>query len=129
MPGLLAILHSHKQRIARVIGLGGVLLVASLLLRGAPRKVDVEFDLGPQHNQFVEIRVAYVQGGEELHGVSFSFPNGVPGSVQHSLQLPAGEFEVRTELRPEHGPSLASVGRLRAPADSRVHIRVPTEPR
>jgi hypothetical protein len=129
MPGLLAILQAHKQRIARLVGLAGVLIVASLLIRGAPRKVDVEFDLGPQHGEFVEIRVAYVQGGEELHGVSFSFPNGVPGSVQHSLQLPAGEFEVRTELRPEHGPTLASVGRLRAPSDALVHIRVPTERR
>jgi hypothetical protein len=129
MPRLLALLQAHKQRIARVVGLAGVLIVASLLIRGSPRKVDVEFDLGPEHSEFVEIRVAYVQGGEELHGVSFSFPNGVPGSVQHSLQLPAGEFEVRTELRPEHGPSLASVGRLSAPSDARVHIRVPTERR
>lgn len=129
MPGLLAILQAHKQRIARLIALSGILIVGSLLMRGVPRKVDVEFDIGPDHRNFVEIRVAYVQGGEELHGVKLSFPDGVPGSVQHSVQLPEGEFEVHTELRPERGPAVASVGRLRAPSDGRVHIRVPTEPR
>ena len=129
MPGLLAILQAHKQRIARLVGLAGVLIVASLLFKGAPRKVDVEFDIGPGHRNFVEIRVAYVQGGEELHGVQLSFPEGVPGSVQHTVQLPEGEFEVHTELRPQHGPTVASVGRLRAPSDGRVHIRVPTERR
>lgn len=127
MHSLLAILRAHKQRIARVIGLGGVLLVASLLIRNSPRKVDVEFDLGPSHRDFVAIRVAYVQGGEELHGVAFSFPHGAPVKVEHSLQLPVGDFEVHTELLPEHGPALASVGRLHSPSDGKVHIRVPTE--
>jgi hypothetical protein len=127
MHSVLAILRAHKQRLARLIGLGGVLLVASLLLRGAPRKVDVEFDLGPAHRDFVAIRVAYVQRGEELHGVAFSFPQGAPMKVEHSLKLPVGDFEVHTELLPEHGPALASVGRLHSPSDGKVHIRVPTE--
>jgi hypothetical protein len=127
MYSLLAILRPHRRRLARLLGLGGVLLVASLLLRGAPRKVDVEFDLGPAHREFVGIRVAYVQGGEELHGVAFSFPHGAPVTVEHSLKLPVGDFEVHTELLPEHGPALASVGRLHSPSDGKVHIRVPTE--
>jgi hypothetical protein len=83
--------------------------------------------LGPQHSQFVEVRVAYVQQGEELHGVAFSFPDGAPGKLHHSVQLPAGEFEVHTELRPPHGPILASIGRLQAPSDGAVVIRVPTD--
>jgi len=126
---LLTRLQPHRSRIARLIGLAGVLIVASLLLRGAPRTVDVELELGPLHRQFVELRIAYVQEGQELHGALFSFPNGAPGSLKHSVQLPAGEFEVHTELRPEHGRILASVGRLHAPSDGLVVIRVPTEPR
>ncbi|HET8936287.1 MAG TPA: hypothetical protein VFN67_22745 [Polyangiales bacterium] len=125
---LLARLKPHKQRIARLIGLGGMLLVASLLIRGAPREVEVELMLGPQHRQFVEVRVAYVQQGEEVHGVAFSFPDGAPGELHHSVQLPAGEFEVHTELRPLHGAVLASIGRLHAPNDGPVVIRVPTDP-
>jgi hypothetical protein len=112
-----------------MVGLAGVLLVASLLIRGAPREVDVELKLGPQHSQFVEVRVAYVQQGEEVHGVAFSFPDGAPGKLHHLVQLPAGEFEVHTELRPPRGPILGSIGRLQAPSDGPVVIQVPTDPR
>ncbi|HEY2733556.1 MAG TPA: hypothetical protein VGI70_06205, partial [Polyangiales bacterium] len=78
---------------------------------------------------FVELRVAYVQAGEELHGVEFSFPNGAPVNVRHSVNLPEGDFEVRTELRPLHGDWLASAARLHAPSAGPVRIRVPTERR
>ena len=126
---LVSRLQPYRAKLARVIGFAGVLIVLSLLLRGAPRTVDVELELGPRHQQFVELRVAYVQQGEELHGALFSFPSGAPGSLKHKVQLPAGDFEVHTELRPEHGKVLASVGRLHAPSDGLVVIRVPTEPR
>lgn len=126
---LITKLEPHKARIARLIGMSGVLIVASLLIRGAPRTVDVELDLGPLHRQFVELRVAYVHEGQELHGALFTFPNGAPGSLKHSVQLPAGDFDVYTELRPQHGKILESVGRLHAPSEGLVVIRVPTEPR
>lgn len=125
---LLARLQPHKQRIARMVGLGGILLVASQLIRAAPREVEVELKLGPNHRRFVEVRVAYVQQGEELHGVAFKFPEGAPGFVHHAVQLPAGEFEVHTQLRGASGPALASVGRLQAPSEGRVVIQVPTDP-
>ena len=128
MLNLLARLQPHKRRIARFVGYVGVLIVASLLIRNSPREVQVELMLGPQHRQFTEVRVAYVRQGEELHGVAFSFPQGAPGQLRHSVQLPAGEFEVHTELRPAHGHALASIGKLHAPSDERVVIRVPTEP-
>lgn len=130
MRKLLARLEPHKRRIARFIGLGGVLIVASLLLRNAPREVQVDLMLGPLHRQFNEVRVAYVQRGEEVHGVAFTFPDGAPGQLHHSLQLPEGDFEVHTELRARdgHSPALASIGRLHAPSDGHVVIRVPTEP-
>jgi hypothetical protein len=126
---LLARLKPHKQRIARMVGLAGILLVASQLLRASPREVDVELKLGPAHSQFVEVRVAYVQKGEELHGVAFKFPDGAPGLVHHKVQLPAGDFEVHTELRSPSRPIVASIGRLQAPSDGRVVIKVPTDPR
>jgi hypothetical protein len=126
---LRAYLLAHKRRIARLIGLAGMLLVASVLLRSAPRDVQVQLDLGPSHQAYVEVRVAYLQAGEELHGVAFSFPNGAPDRVNHLVRLPAGDFEVRTELLPLHGAALASVGRLHAPSDGVVRIPVPTEQR
>ena len=125
---LVAAIGPHKLRLARLTALAGVLVVGSVLLRGTPRPVEVEFDLGPEHRSFKEVRVAYLQNGEELHGVAFSFPQGAPGSVRHSVKLPAGDFEVRTELRPVHGAALASVGKLHAPSDGRVHIRIHVDP-
>ena len=110
-----------------MIGLAGILLVASQLLRAAPRDVDVELKLGPDHDRFVELRVAYVQQAEEIHGVAFKFPNGAPERVRHTVQLPAGEFEVHTELRTSSGPILANIGRLQAPSEGRVVIQVPTD--
>jgi hypothetical protein len=127
LSSLLARVKPHKQRIARLVGLGGVLLVASQLLRAAPRDVEVDLKLGPAHRQFVEVRVAYVQQGEEVHGVAFKFPDGAPGLLHHSVHLPAGEFEVHTELRPPHGRAIASIGRLQAPSDGPVVIQVPTD--
>jgi hypothetical protein len=124
---LIAAISAHKRRLGRLTALGGVLVVGSVLLRGTPRPVEVEFDLGPEHREFVEVRVAYLQDGEELHGVAFSFPEGAPGSVRHSVKLPEGDFEVRTELRPVRGSALASVGKLHAPSDGRVRIRVATD--
>lgn len=124
---LIARLKPHKQRIARMIGLGGILVVASQLMRAAPRDVEVDLKLGPEHREFVEVRVAYILEGEAFHGVAFSFPEGAPKHVHHSVQLPAGEYEVHTTLRPAHGPALASIGRLHAPSDGSVVIQVPTD--
>jgi hypothetical protein len=121
---LLAFLKEHKHRFAKPIALGGMLLIASLLMRQAPRDIQVELELPPEHREFVEVRVAYLQEGEELHGATFSFPDGAPGSLRHSLKLPAGDFEVRTELRPNHGAVFASVGKLHAPSDGVVRIQV-----
>jgi hypothetical protein len=126
MRAVRAIFHAHKQRLARLTALAGALVVGSLLLRGAPQEVEVQLDLGPAHHDFVEVRVAYVQAGEELHGVAFNFPDGAPGKVRHSVKLPSGDFEVHAELRPLHGSSLAWVGRLHSPSDGPVQLRVPT---
>ena len=96
--------------------------MALTLFPHVPRKVDVEFELGPSHREIVEVRVAYLRDGEELQGVSFSFPDGAPGRVRHSVSLPAGDFEVHTAVRPNHGQSRESVGKLHAPSDGLVKI-------
>ena len=114
--------EAQRQRLSRLIGLLGVVVVGLVLLPHVPRKVDVEFELPPSHREIVEVRVAYVKDGEELHGVSFSFPDGAPGQVRHSVSLPPGDFEVHTELRPSHGLALASVEKLHTPVDGLVRI-------
>ena len=114
--------EAHRHRLSRLTLLLGVIVVGLVLLPHVPRKVDVEFELGPSHREIVEVRVAYVKDGEELHGVSFTFPDGAPGAVRHSVSLPPGDFEVHTELRPSHGQSRGSVEKLHAPTDGPVRI-------
>jgi len=121
---LLTLLQAHRRQLGRWVGLTGALLVLSQLLRGTPRTIEVQLDLGPTHLRFTEVRVAYVQAGEELHAALFSFPEGAPGRLQHTVRLPAGDFEVHTELRPSHGNVVGSVEPLHAPSDEPVQIRI-----
>jgi hypothetical protein len=116
--------EAHRRSLSRVTLVCGGLVGALVLFPHVPRKVDVEIELPPTHREIVEVRVAYVQDGEELHGVSFNFPEGAPGQVRHSVTLPPGDFEVHTELRPSHGMTLASVRKLHAPVDGLVKIRL-----
>ena len=120
-----AFFKTHRRALARLVAVGGAAVVALALAPHVPRKVDVEFELGPSHREIVEVRVAYVQDGEELQGVSFSFPDGAPGQVRHTVSLLPGDFEVHTELRrPTHGRTRGSVGKLHAPAEGLVRFRV-----
>jgi hypothetical protein len=116
------VFSQHRPGLARLVALGGVLAVGTVLAPRVPRQVDVELLLGPAHNEFTEVRVAYLQEGEEVHGVAFSFPSGAPALVHHAVSLPAGDFEVRTELRRADGRSQASVRSLHAPAAGTVRI-------
>jgi len=127
MRSVLALLRPHKRQFGRLVGIAGVLIVSSQVLRGAPRTVQVELELGPEHRNFVEVRVGYVQAGQELHAVAFNFPAGAPDRLQHTVRLPAGDIEVHTELRPEHGKILGSAFHLHSPSEELVRIRVPTE--
>jgi len=124
MARLRTLLSTHRQALARLTAVAGAVVVGLALFPHVPRKVDVEFELGPTHREIVEVRVAYVQDGEELHGVSFSFPEGAPGHVRHSVSLPPGDFEVHTQLRPSQGRTRGSVGKLHAPAEGTVRFRL-----
>ena len=104
-----------------------VLVVAALTLgrhawRQLPRQVDVEFALGPKHREIVEVRVAYLLEGQEMHGVAFRYPSGAPQVIRHQVSLPAGRYGVALELRPRRGRARTLMRGLRAPADGVVRI-------
>ena len=58
---------------------------------------------------------------------AFNFPEGAPGVVHHRVTLPAGDFEVRCELRGRAGDSHRIVRHLHAPAEGRVRISLTPE--
>jgi hypothetical protein len=122
MRRLLALLSTHRRRLARVVLLTGMAAVAFQLIPRVPRETQFEFALGDTHASVVELRVGFEQGGEELHGVSFGFPDGAPRVVRHTLNLPAGEFVLRCELRDKDGESRQVTRTLITPAPGVVHI-------
>jgi hypothetical protein len=103
----------HRRRFARVVLGAGLLLVGRELWPSWPHETELEFVLGPDHSQVVELRVAYMDHGEELHGVSFGFPNGAPSTVRHRVTLPARELVVLCELRARDGGRRLLIRKLR----------------
>ena len=103
MQRLVSFFLQHRRRFARVVLGVGLLLVGRELWPSWPHETELEFVLGPDHSQVVELRVEYVDHGEELHGVSFGFPNGAPSTVRHHVTLPAREVMVLCELRARDG--------------------------
>ena len=87
-----------------------------------PHDTELEFLLGADHGEVVELSVAYLDHGEELHGVNFRFPEGAPATVHHHLNLPSGELIVRCELRDRAGGMRQLTRKLRAPAAGVVRI-------
>ena len=115
----------HKRRLARFTALGGVLTLSFLLLPQLPRPLDVELLLGASHTQVVEVRVAYLRGGEEVQGVALAFPQGAPMRVHHSVKMTAGDLEVQAVARRADGTSLTGFARVHAPLDGTLEIRLP----
>ena len=100
----------------------GVVFAALKLWPNWPRELEVEYQLGAEHSEIVEFRVAYLQGSQELQGVRFSFPEGAPDAVRHRLTLPAGTFVLHCELRDRAGTARAVTRRLHTPTEGAVRI-------
>ncbi|MGD8859308.1 MAG: hypothetical protein PVI30_04800 [Myxococcales bacterium] len=114
----------HRRVLSRGALTALVVAVVVELWPSVPRDTDLEFQLGPAHGRIAELRIAYMQRGEELHGVSLRFDGGAPESVRHTVSLPSGDFELRCELRDESGTSRTLVRSLTTPTDGLVRIRL-----
>jgi hypothetical protein len=119
---MLELLQRHRLRLARLTLVAGILVAVLHVWPQLPRETDLEFALGPGHSEIVELRVSYVHQGEEWYGVRLGFPEGAPDRVRHSVSLPAGEFELRCELRDRNGRSRLLVRHLRTPAEDVVRV-------
>ena len=121
---LTSLLARHRRLLSRLVLLVAVLVVALELWPRVPRDTDLEFALGPGHERVVELRVAYLVDGEELHGVAFDFPAGAPDRVRHRVSLPAGEYQLKLELRSRGGRSRQLIRRLKTPVEGLVTIQL-----
>lgn len=121
-----AFISLHRRRIARPVLAGGLVLIALKLWPNWPRETEVEFALGAHHAEVIELHVAYLMGGQAVHGVTFNFPNGAPQTVRHKLTLPRGIFSVRCGLRARTGDFREVTRQLQAPSQGLVRIPLET---
>ena len=106
--GLRALLQrvvEHRRGLARLLLVAGVLVTVKQLAPIWPRQAELELDLGARHREVTELRLSYLQDGQELKGVSLRYAGGAPSLVRHSVSLPSGEVELLCEL---HGPGGAT---------------------
>lgn len=101
---------------------GGVLFGALELWPSWPRETEIEFALGAEHADVVELHITYLKDADELHGVRFDFPSGAPSIVRHSVTLPEGAFLLRCHLRQRSGPAREVTRELATPVEGRVRI-------
>lgn len=112
----------HRRRLARLVLFAGLIVVGRQLWPTWPHETELEFVLGPDHADVVELRIAYLDHGEELHGVRFGFPSGAPATVRHRLSLPPGRLLIHCELFGKNGASRQLTRKLTAPANGLVRI-------
>jgi hypothetical protein len=116
-------LEPHRMRIAKGVALLFLFSVGGELLGAYPRDVELELDLGPEHAAIRELRVAYVQDGDELHGVRLTYPDGAPERVRHRTKLGPGRYELRVEIgRTQGGPTRTESHSLQVPSEGTIHV-------
>ena len=121
---LTSLVVSHRRLLSRLVLLAAVLVVVLEVWPRVPRNTELEFALGPGHDRVVEVRVAYLVDGEEFHGVAFGFPDGAPDRVRHRVSLPAGDYQLKLELRSRGGGTEQHIRHLKTPTDGLVRIRL-----
>lgn len=111
----------YRKRLAFLVLVVAAVVIGRELSGAALRDVELVYDLGPDHAEFVELRIAYVSAEDEVAGVRFQEAAGLPSRLDHAVELSPGRYTVEAVLT---GPELdRRVSRaLRVPADGRVHM-------
>ncbi|MDD9941809.1 MAG: hypothetical protein OXU20_12265 [Myxococcales bacterium] len=115
-------LERNRQRLSRLVLVGAALAVGMTVWNEVPRETELEYFLGPQHGDVVELRVSYLREGDMLHGARFDFPGGAPSQVRHTVALPPGRLQVQVERLTRGGYTTRTTRSLQTPTDGLVRI-------
>lgn len=117
----------HRQRVAPLILLIGLIVVGGTVFEASPRETEIRYDLGPSHRDIETARIAYMLDGDEVLGARFRFEEGAPSALRHTVELAPGRYEVKAELR---GRTVArDLSRvIEVPAEGVVRLDVGGEP-
>lgn len=119
---LRSLFQQHRKRLATLVLVLFLALVAITITDAIPRETRVDVPLGQEHARVTEARVDYVQDDEAVHSVTLRWPHGAPASFRHTLDLSPGDYEVSVVLIERDGRQRHLTGRLRAPADGVVRL-------
>ena len=117
-------MRTHRKRWAPALAIVGALVVGREVLGGAPREVEVELPLGPEHGEVRRVEVSYLESDELVHHVSLRYPEGAPEALRHTVELAPGRYVVAVDLVHEGGATESREGRLEAPAEGRVRVHL-----
>lgn len=92
-----------RRPLARLVILGGALLVGWILLRGGPKDVVLVYDLAATPGA-TALEVDLRRGAASLRRAEFRFARGAPGQVRHEVKLPEGAYVIAFRVERPGGP-------------------------
>ncbi|MBK6807443.1 MAG: hypothetical protein IPG81_00825 [Sandaracinaceae bacterium] len=113
----------HRTRLARLVAVVGILVIAAQFLPVVPREVELRYDLGPAHASVRGLELVYQAGDEDLASARFGFGEEGPRLVEHRVELAPGHYDVRATLDTPQG-NLRFIRHFEAPADGVVRIEL-----
>lgn len=118
-----AFLRKHRRRFA-TLALGIFIVAVIMEIGGAlPRDVELAYRF-PSPEDVVEARLAYSLDAETIREVTLRYPEGAPRIVRDSLELSPGDYDVEVQLRDGDGDTTLLHGRVNAPSDGVVRVRL-----
>lgn len=100
----------------------GALVVGGVVARAYPRDVALRYDLGADHAQWVEARLSYSQDRDEMAGVTFRQPEGMPDRLRHEVELSPGRYRVAATLVDGDGNARRVERSFDVPAEGLIRI-------
>ena len=114
-------LRDHRARLAKAALLLAVLGVGGELVGAYPRDVQLELELSAAAD-VRELRVAYVQDGQEVHVVQLVYPRGAPERVRHAARLHPGRYDLQLEARGDQGAVRRQEHSVEVPVEGTVRV-------
>jgi hypothetical protein len=104
---------STRRRLATLIAVVGIVVVAERLVAHWPRGVEVAYEVSPD---VTELDVDYVYEGGAVASARFRQPDSKRTVFRHSVKLQPGDYQVLITLYRPGGPATEDTRMLRVPA-------------
>ncbi|MBX3269270.1 MAG: hypothetical protein KF729_03360 [Sandaracinaceae bacterium] len=113
----------NRRRLAKIALVVFLVAVAVEIGSALPRDVEVGLRF-PDHGAVVEARIEYLEEDETVREVTLRWSDGAPALVRDTVELSPGEYDVAVVLLDAAGRARELRGRLHAPADGVVQVRL-----